>query len=308
MKLARYRAADGEHWGAVDLERGLIRRLAGSPTDWAPSIRTGGAAALDTADATDHLEGVRLLAPLLPTSEINGIEWNHPGFQVPPDGVEPPIYTKPLASIVGPDELLRFPDLITIQPQCRFCCEVHLVAVIGSPRVRDNRHGRRDVLGYTVGNDGTLRGEKPSFVGMDLFGSKSAHQASALGPWIVTPDELGGDAPPDLEMTAALNGVVIQRGRTSEMRWGVDQVIEATNYRSTLTTGDAVFTGSCGYVGPSDGHYLAGDVVEVTIEGIGTLRNVVEDTDPYPMHPSQRWAGLRSLPGVHPVGTGGARP
>jgi 2-keto-4-pentenoate hydratase/2-oxohepta-3-ene-1,7-dioic acid hydratase in catechol pathway len=310
MKFARYRAtgrggADGERWGVVDTDARTVQPIDGAFEEWAPAVTVGGPGAVTLGSAPVSLDTVTLLPPLRPTSEITGLGYNYASFVVPAEGADPPVYTKPMASIVGPDATIEFPDLIAIQPQCRFCYEIQLVAVVGSVRIGDPKHATRDLLGYTIGNDGALRGTRPSFVGMDLFGERSSYQSSALGPWIVTTDELGGDGQPDLELTTTVNGAVTQKGRTSEMRWGVDQVLEEMNNRSMLSTGDVVFTGTCGYVGIPDGHYLAGDVIDLAVEGIGTLHNVVAATDPFPMHPSQRWGGDTSLPGVHPVGTRG---
>jgi 2-keto-4-pentenoate hydratase/2-oxohepta-3-ene-1,7-dioic acid hydratase in catechol pathway len=304
MRIARYQDASGEHWGAIDFDSDVVRPFVGPVAEWAPALTADPAAAVEVGDGV-ALARVELLPPLLPTSEITGLMFNYADGVVPPEGADAPMYQKPMSSMVGQNGVIRYPDLIPAQPQCTFVYEINLVAVMGRD-ISDPRHGTKDVLGYTIGNDGTLRNERPSFVAMDLFGAKSAYQSSSLGPWIVTKDELGGDGQPDLELTTRVNGTITQRSRTKNMRLPLDDVIEEINSRSRLDTGDVIFTGTCGYVGVPDGHCLPGADLEFEIEGIGTLRNTVEETDPFPMHVAGRWDG-HSIPGTYPVGDSGTR-
>jgi 2-keto-4-pentenoate hydratase/2-oxohepta-3-ene-1,7-dioic acid hydratase in catechol pathway len=96
-----------------------------------------------------------------------------------------------------------------------------------------------------------------------------------LGPWIVTRDEFGGDTP-DLSLTLQVNGELRQNGRTSEMRWNVAELLSYVNARSVLEAGDVLFTGTPAGVAQGDGRFLKpGDVVEASIERVGSLRNVV---------------------------------
>ena len=110
---------------------------------------------------------------------------------------------------------------------------------------------------------------------MDMFTAKSAYRSAPLGPWIVTRDELG-DGTPDLELTLSVNGETRQSARTSEMSFGVDMLLAWADARTPLRAGDVVFTGTPEGVGHEDGRYLQpGDVVEATIERLGTQRNTI---------------------------------
>jgi putative ABC transport system permease protein len=109
----------------------------------------------------------------------------------------------------------------------------------------------------------------------DLFAMKALDRTTPVGPWIVTVDELGPGSV-DLGMTLRVNGELRQSDRTSRMIFDVDQALRYLDDRVALRAGDIVFTGTTSGVGSEDDRYLEpGDVVEATIEGIGTLRNTV---------------------------------
>src|SRR5690606_27472220 len=133
-------------------------------------------------------------------------------------------------------------------------------------------------LGYTVGNDVSARDLQlsgPPGIGMDLFAAKSQDKTTGLGPWIVTKDEFPAGSPA-LRLTLKVNGETRQDSYTSEMTWNVGELISFVQQRSSFACGDVLFTGSPAGVGMGTGVYLnPGDVVEATVEGIGTLRNVV---------------------------------
>ncbi|WP_347158690.1 fumarylacetoacetate hydrolase family protein [Pseudomonas aeruginosa] len=93
--------------------------------------------------------------------------------------------------------------------------------------------------------------------------------------WIVTKDEFPAGSPA-LRLTLKVNGETRQDSYTSEMTWNVGELISFVQQRSSFACGDVLFTGSPAGVGMGTGVYLKpGDVVEATVEGIGTLRNVV---------------------------------
>ena len=110
---------------------------------------------------------------------------------------------------------------------------------------------------------------------MDLFAAKSQDKTTGLGPWIVTRDEFP-EGMPALRLTLSVNGEVRQDGNTSEMTWTVAELITFVHERSSFACGDVLFTGSPAGVGMATGRFLnPGDVVEASVEGVGTLRNVV---------------------------------
>jgi 2-keto-4-pentenoate hydratase/2-oxohepta-3-ene-1,7-dioic acid hydratase in catechol pathway len=121
------------------------------------------------------------------------------------------------------------------------------------------------VLGYTVGNDVTARdlqrrdGQWTRSKGFDTF--------CPLGPWIETDFD-----PADAMITCYVNGEMRQMASTRDMVFSVRQLIAFASTVMTLEAGDILMTGTPAGVGPLE----AGDTVEVTVEGIGTLSNPVE--------------------------------
>ncbi|MDB5687273.1 MAG: hypothetical protein JWR77_1862 [Rhizorhabdus sp.] len=299
MKLAKYRDAGGDHWGEIDPDAGTIRRINEDFTEWAPEVTANGPGVLRFDDRTVELDSVKLLAPLHRPAHIYWLGLNYPNWPKPAD-TDASVFFKTRSSIVGPDDIIRFPKLITVQPQAYFVYEIELVAVIGGNGLADPKNGLPDVLGYTIGNSGALRNNRVTCVGADIMGRSSARSSSAIGPWIVTRDELGGDAHPDLQMTLRINGEVRQRGRTGKMVWDMNRLLYEVDYRSRLICGDVIETGTCGYVGVQDGVYDPSDRAEAEIEGIGVLRNTVESNDPYSIHPSQRPLGAHKAPQIYP--------
>lgn len=173
---------------------------------------------------------------------------------------EPIIFLKP------PSALLPHDGTIVRPPQSqRVDYEGELVIVIGS-RAKNVRADRwRDVVkGFTCGNDVTARDLQKKDV--QFTRGKSFDTFCALGPCIET--ELDAS---DLSLITRVNGEVKQNGRTSQMVFPCNVLVEFISAIMTLEPGDVIFTGTPSGVGPLS----AGDTVEVEIQGIGTLRNHV---------------------------------
>lgn len=152
--------------------------------------------------------------------------------------------------------------------------EVELVAVLGrtARRVAD-WEAWSHVAGVTVGQDYSERTLQRA-AGNQFCLGKSFPGFGPMGPVLVTPDEL--TAPDDLVLRCVLNGEVMQDGRTSNMVFSVSRLIEELSAIVTLLPGDVIFTGTPAGVGVArtPPRFLQpGDVVESTIEGIGTIRN-----------------------------------
>ncbi|GBL57980.1 hydrolase [Pseudomonas citronellolis] len=191
------------------------------------------------------------------------------GLASPP---QPVAFLKAYGALIGAKDPIRYPPLTEELDH-----EVELVAVIGNSEI-DLDDPLASVLGYTVGNDVSARDLQrsgPAGIGMDLFAAKSQDCTTGLGPWIVTKDEFPVGSP-ELRLILKVNGEIRQDGSTAEMTWDVGQLIRFVQQRSSFACGDVLFTGSPAGVGMGTGRFLnPGDVVEATIEGIGTLCNVV---------------------------------
>jgi 2-keto-4-pentenoate hydratase/2-oxohepta-3-ene-1,7-dioic acid hydratase in catechol pathway len=204
-------------------------------------------------DEPPHLiAGVQLLPPVAP-SKIVAVGRNYAdhakelGNEAP---AEPILFLKPPSALLPPNGTIVRPP----QSQ-RVDFEGELAIVIGEGGT---------VLGYTCANDVTARDLQKRDV--QFTRAKSFDTFLPLGPCIDT------DANPnDLRLTTRVNGETRQDGRTSMMVFDCAFLIAYISSVMTLLPGDVILTGTPAGVGP----LAAGDVVEVEIEGIGTLRNVV---------------------------------
>jgi len=272
VKIARIALTDGEEasWAVIDPQPGTATLLAGTPADWAPALLSG-SIALGRVLA---LDSVRLLAPLEPTSRVFGVGANYLSHleklgHARPSGLV--AYLKPFSAIVGPEETIRYPKVCT-----QLDYEIELVAVVGRP-MSAHPDPTANLLGYTVGNDISDRSSMHSPIGgFDLFGMKAQDGTTPVGPWIVTPDELGGPGQPELDISVRVDGEERQHDITSQMIFSVSEILQYLDDRVALRPGDLVFTGTTHGVGLEDGRLLEpGTVVESEVQGVGVLRNVV---------------------------------
>lgn len=253
-----------------------IRRIGGDFLQWAPEATAKGSGVIDVEGPSIPLADIKLLPPIIPAAEIIGTGINYRNWAVPAEGADTCFEFKSLSSIVGADDTLNFPRIIAAQPRCEYRYELELAMIIGIPMEEPTSEGVKHLLGYTVFNDGCLRGQRTSYLGMDWTGSKCGYHSSSLGPWVVTRDEFG-DGQPDLKMVARTNGVVTTIGRSSDMRLNLNQLFEELSWRVGLKTGDVFFSGTPGYHEIPDGVLGPSDEMEFEIEGIGVLKNYVEN-------------------------------
>jgi 2-keto-4-pentenoate hydratase/2-oxohepta-3-ene-1,7-dioic acid hydratase in catechol pathway len=174
---------------------------------------------------------------------------------------EPLLFLKPPSSIVGPEAVIELPSV-----SARVEHEGELGVVIGrrAHRLSDSENPLDYVLGYTCVNDVTARDLQRRDV--QFTRAKSFDTFCPVGPYIVT-----GLDPEDLSVETRVNGQVRQSGRTSAMAFPVPHLIRYISHAMTLEPGDLIATGTPAGVGP----LLDGDVCEVSVEGVGTLRNTV---------------------------------
>jgi acylpyruvate hydrolase len=152
--------------------------------------------------------------------------------------------------------------------------EAELALVIGT-RVR---HASPDeaaaaIAGFTVANDVSMRDWQ--YRALEWLPGKTWERSTPVGPWLVTPDELGGTEP-DLEIRCEVDGVTRQAGRTAELVFSAADLVAYVSELVTLEPGDLFLTGTPAGVGHGmkPPTYLApGQVVRTAIQGIGELRN-----------------------------------
>lgn len=166
------------------------------------------------------------------------------------------IFLKATSSVVGPSEGVRL-----VHTDRRNDHEVELVVVIGAEgRNIAAGDALEHVAGYCIGLDMTIRGPE------DRSLRKSPDSYTVLGPWLVTPDEVGD--PGALEVQIAVNGQVRQREKTSELILSVPQLIAWASSFYTLYPGDVLLTGTPQGVGP----VKPGDEMLASISRIGEMR------------------------------------
>lgn len=213
-------------------------------------------------EADHELQTIRLLPPVEP-SKILCVGRNYVAHAKEHDAEVPEIpliFLKPPSSIIGPGDKIKLP------PQsAQVEHEAELVVVIGKKgRWIPPDQAMDYVFGYTVGNDVTARdlqnrdGQWTRSKGFDTF--------CPVGPWIQTDFD-----PADALITCHVNEEMRQMSSTHDMVFSVRQLIAFVSTIMTIQPGDLIFTGTPAGVSPLQ----AGDVVKVTIEGIGSLENPV---------------------------------
>jgi 2-keto-4-pentenoate hydratase/2-oxohepta-3-ene-1,7-dioic acid hydratase in catechol pathway len=229
------------------------------------------------------LESLKLLSPILNPEKILLMAVNcrshrrESETEGAPD--QPYLFTKFRNSLIGPGDPVLIPK---ISRQVDW--EVELSAIIG--RVGKNI-AKKDAMGYVAGyavsNDISFRDLQFSTrlpdgntkLGLNWVKGKGLDASFPLGPWLVTADEVPN--PHNLEISLAVNGKTRQQSTTGDMVFTIDSIIEYASQGMTLKPGDIISTGTPAGVGAfTGGPYLKnGDLLEGTIEKIGTLRNPV---------------------------------
>ncbi len=252
MKIARF-SSKGEdpRYGILD-ERDLVV-LAGDP------MYQG----FETTGERVPLTEAKLLAPVIPRSKVIGVGLNYAEHASEMDersGDDPVVFLKPNTTVIGPDDPIRLPAGVG-----RVDHEGELAIVIGSLAKNVRREDFASViLGYTIANDVTARdlqardGQWTRAKGFDTF--------CPLGPAIETEID-----PSDIRLETRVDGELRQAASTSEMIHDIPSLIEFVSSIWTLLPGDVILTGTPAGVG----EIRDGEVVEVTVSGLGSLKNPV---------------------------------
>ncbi len=160
----------------------------------------------------------------------------------------------------------------------QFDWEGELGIVIGRPVRRvTGAEAEAAIAGFTVVNDITCRDWQ--FRTREWTQGKNWDATTPVGPWLVTPDEVGGVAP-ELRLRTIVNGEVMQDDNTGDLLFGPADLVAYISTMIRLNPGDLIVSGTPGGVGHAKKppvYLTAGDVVEVVIDGIGSVRNEVVD-------------------------------
>ncbi|MEV5709632.1 fumarylacetoacetate hydrolase family protein [Actinoallomurus sp. NPDC052274] len=272
MRLLTFRSESGTRAGRLDgdgtvttLDAPDVGALLASGADW----RERAAAAAGPRVALDGLD----LAPVVPSpSKIICVGLNYK-LHIAETGLATPEYPTLFAKFAR--ALVGAGDPIVLPAASReMDWEVELAVVVGrTVGGADAADAREAIAGYTAANDISARDFQRRTA--QWLQGKTFDSTTPLGPVLVTGDEIG-DAT-DLELTCAVDGEEMQRGRTSDMLFAPAELISYLSRIVTLDPGDVVLTGTPSGIGDSRTppvRLRPGQIVTTAIEGIGTLTNV----------------------------------
>jgi 2-keto-4-pentenoate hydratase/2-oxohepta-3-ene-1,7-dioic acid hydratase in catechol pathway len=249
-------------YGLLDLDQGAVREITGFPWDnWVEGHKIW------------DLKNVRLLAPCAP-SKIVCVGRNYAahaaelGNELPK---EPLIFFKPPSSVIGPEEAILLPEISN-----RVEHEGELGLVIGKKcyQLADDADPLSHILGYTCVNDVTARDLQKADV--QFTRAKGFDTFCPVGPHIETQLD-----PRDVLVECRVNGATRQSDSTSQMAYPPAFLLRWISRIMTLFPGDLIATGTPAGVGP----LLPGDTVEVSVAGVGMLRNPVHALGAAIAHP-----------------------
>ncbi len=232
------------------------------------------AEAAQTEDGTHPMSDLVPAIPVPETAKVVCVALNYPMHAEETKSELPKVpnlFARWWATLVADGTPIPVPDA---EPGLDW--EVELAVVIGSAmcsvRAGEAMSG---ILGYTVFNDVSARTHQQAT--SQWANGKNADQSGPIASTVVTADELD---PSDLRLWTQVNGEMMQDGRTSEMAIKIPELIEYATRTITLRPGDVIATGTPAGVGfRRDPQVLMhpGDVVEVGVEGIATVRNPIAD-------------------------------
>ena len=264
MKYCRFQSSDGSHYGLVESVAGrdAITRWIVTPPESVgdlEDLHTRPMEPVSLADAT-------LLAPVNPSKIVcvgrNYREHaNELGNEVPK---EPLLFFKPPSALNAPEGTILRPR---ISQRTDYEGELGVVIARRCHKLPEGEDVRPYILGYTCVNDFTARdlqkidGQWTRAKGFDTFCPVGPVVANEMDPWA------------GVGVQTRVNGEVRQDGNTRDFIFPLDVILRYISQAMTLEPGDLVATGTPQGVGP----VVAGNVVEVTVEGVGALRNPVAD-------------------------------
>jgi len=262
------------------------------------TVLRAGPAALDAVRALSGRDGREFgpddLGPAVPAPErilCLGVNYGEHAIE---GGREVP--TWPEAFVRGRDSVLApYADLVKPALSDRFDYEGELGIVIGAGgRYITAAKALDAIAGFVVLNDASAREWQRA--GTQWTAGKNFEGSMPIGPEVVTTDEADVT---DVALTTRLNGAVMQSARTSQMIVDVPSAVEFFSSFTRLMPGDVIATGTPGGVGfarQPPVWLLPGDVIEVTVEGVGTIRNRVVAEDGAPT--DWRWRPVNTKSGL----------
>lgn len=215
---------------------------------------------------------IRMLAPIESPGKIIAVGLNyrdHAEEQNVDIPDHPRIFAKFSSAVIGPEEPIKIPEISEkVDPEAELC----MVVISGGKNI--SRAQARNSVAFMTGNDVSARDLQ--YADKQWVRGKSCDTFAPCGPFVTTLDEIGD--PHNLSIELRRNGEIKQSSHTSRMIFDCWELVKFISKTSTLYPGDIIFTGTPGGVGVfrNPPEFLEpGDVVEVSIEKLGTLRNPV---------------------------------
>ena len=282
MKLVRYGPAGAEKPGLLD-ETGHLRDLSGHIADITgltlDDASISKLRALDPAGLPLVASDQRIGPCIGNIGKFLCIGLNYSdhaaetGAKIPE---HPILFFKANSAIVG-----AFDDVVMPRGSVQTDWEVELGVVIGKTAKYVSKEDALDhVAGYCIVNDVSERHFQANLTGQWTKG-KSCDTFGPTGPWLVTRDEV--EDPQNLNMSLDVNGKRMQTGNTATMIFTVAEIIEHLSQLFTLHPGDVITTGTPPGVGlgikPTPVFLKKGDIMELSIEGLGQQRQKVNQDD-----------------------------
>ena len=279
MKLVRYGATGTEKPGLMDGDtlRDLSAHVADITGDMLDDASLAKLRAIDPATLPE-VTGAHRIGPCV--GNIGkflciGLNYSDHAAETGAAIPEHPIlFFKANSAIVGPND-----DVVMPRGSTHTDWEVELGVVIGKKAKYVSKEDALDyVAGYCVINDVSERHFQTQLTGQWTKG-KSCDTFGPTGPWLVTRDEVPD--PQALSMSLDVNGKRMQNGNTATMIFSVAEITEHLSGLMTLHPGDVITTGTPPGVGmgmkPTPVYLKKGDVMELTIEGLGVQRQKVDE-------------------------------
>jgi 2-keto-4-pentenoate hydratase/2-oxohepta-3-ene-1,7-dioic acid hydratase in catechol pathway len=226
---------------------------------------------LNDLNFSNKINNTDLLSPIPDPSKIICLAFNYYDHArdagLTPSN-EPVIFIKPRTTLNHP-----FSDVVCPYFVERLDYEAELAVIIGKNTKDIEPENASDcIFGYTILNDVSARDIQ--FKDKQFTRGKSIDTFAPCGPWITTKDEI--DDPQNLQIVTKVNGEIRQNSSSSKMVISIEKIISSLSKVMTLEAGDIISTGTPAGVAMSmkEPKYLkSGDVVEITIENLGTIRN-----------------------------------
>ena len=219
----------------------------------------------------------KLLAPIVPVNIFAiGLNYQaHAGETAFDTTSNPVVFMKATSSLNNPYDPIITPECEIKGPETDY--EAELAVVIGKPATNvPEENAMTHVFGYCCANDvSARRWQKHAGAGQWIRG-KSFNTFCPMGPFMVTRDEI--PEPHNLSIKTLLNGKVMQDSNTGDMIFRIPRLISYLSQDTTLLPGTVILTGTpegVGFVRKPRVFLTDGDVVQVTIDGLGTLENPV---------------------------------